>query len=122
MMQSSAKFCSVYKTSVFQQSFKSTLNGARRNERQVVNISISRKRSLHNMVSTSSFSLINGSNRRLPSIPPNSLHSPWEWPRDVSYGKMSRFFSSIASGNGNNNGDPPEDGPPGKSCKIFSFG
>ena len=82
------------------------------NEMHITN-SISRKRSLYNMVNTSSISVLKRHNTGLP-ISSSLFNSPWRDTPNVSFGSIARCYSSVTSGNGNNdNGDSPEDTPPG---------
>ena len=68
------------------------------------------------MANTSSLSVLKRENTRLPTST-SLFHSPWRDTPNASFGSIVRLYSS---GNGNNdNGDSPEDTPPGMYYTHF---
>ena len=78
-------------------------------------LSIQRRRSLYNIVNHScSLNMKKGNHVKFNSILSSNVQSHWRPKNRLVYGDISRCFSSVTSGNGNDDsGDPPEDTPPG---------
>ena len=73
------------------------------------------------MVNTCGLWRLKKDNTLLPVVS-NTFQSPWRDTPNVSFGSIARSFSSLPSGNGSNdNGDSPEDTPPGMYYELPSF-